>query len=423
MKLLYVVNLYSGLADSIREGHWQPSGSPTAYKLIEALAQADIEARILLTCKDTHGKWQEKRDRTLTFPALRIPLIILAGRAATPRWLGRLRGPLREFRQALRVLGEIQSFKPDLIYFDRINFRIAGIFARLFPVPVLLRVMGVTPALHRLMDAPGLLSSFDRWCFKSPFATVLFTQDGSGVEYWARRALHPQTPYIALLNGVVSLPSGDVPIKKAQRAAQKETVVLFVGRLETIKAAEEFLEGFLMAWSRSGRRLRALIADDGELLTRMKNRVSETNAQDYVTFTGRIPHAQMGKLYEQANIYVSLNTMGNLSNSNLEAAKAGICMIIPAALRDTGIDVVTEQLFPPKTAWRIPHARDAEALAHALLWLHQNPEEREARAKATAAAAEFIPTWDKRVEVEVQLLKELASGTPSRVRTQVQTLR
>ena len=40
MKVLVVARLFSGLAESLSRGRWEPSGVPAIYKLLEALARA-----------------------------------------------------------------------------------------------------------------------------------------------------------------------------------------------------------------------------------------------------------------------------------------------------------------------------------------------------------------------------------------------
>ena len=42
----------------------------------------------------------------------------------------------------------------------------------------------------------------------------------------------------------------------------------------------------------------------------------------------RISHSQIKHIHKKCDIYVSLNKLGNLSNSNLECFSSGICSIV-----------------------------------------------------------------------------------------------
>ena len=51
-----------------------------------------------------------------------------------------------------------------------------------------------------------------------------------------------------------------------------------------------------------------------------------------------------------ADIYVSTNMYGNLSNANLEALSAGACLVLPTSEPSLPLDTVTDRLIPPGTA-------------------------------------------------------------------------
>jgi hypothetical protein len=124
-----------------------------------------------------------------------------------------------------------------------------------------------------------------------------------------------------------------------------------------------------------------------------------------------VPHDQIAELHRHADIYVSLNPMGNLTNANLEALRLGACMVIPAAQPQSGIDADTARLIPEDAALRVASADDAEGLTAALLHLHRAPDERRRRsARSKAVATELIPSWDERIAWEIALLDRLARG-------------
>lgn len=128
-------------------------------------------------------------------------------------------------------------------------------------------------------------------------------------------------------------------------------------------------------------------------------------------FLGQVAHREVLALHRHCDIYVSLNAMCNLTNANLEAMKAGVCMIIPASPGIRGIDVDTDTLMPPDLIWRIAGPDDVDGLAAALVRLHDDTGERNRRAVATAERAqEVIPNWTTRIDDEIALLERLATG-------------
>ena len=58
-----------------------------------------------------------------------------------------------------------------------------------------------------------------------------------------------------------------------------------------------------------------------------------------------IPHKNIFLYHNISHIYVSLNQAGNLSNSNLECFKAGLCSVIPVERKKNFCDVNIKKYF------------------------------------------------------------------------------
>ena len=69
--------------------------------------------------------------------------------------------------------------KPDIIYVDRGNVVLAALFCRILKRKVVLRVLGIPTPLQNLKEDKGIYSVVLRWAYKSKFAWVLFTEEGS----------------------------------------------------------------------------------------------------------------------------------------------------------------------------------------------------------------------------------------------------
>lgn len=410
MRLLYVVRLFSGLEDGLRRGVWQPRGVPTIYRMIEALDHGDHDVRFVFTCKDVGSEWEHAGHRTFPVEGLRNPVTVLAGGNQLPRFLGRARGYLREVRQAWPIWRLHRAFKPDVMYFDRVNIFHAALAARFTRTPVVWRVMGVPPAMHALLTSRHPVARATRLAYRAPFAQVVCSRDGSGGEAWMEKALSVDTARIMMINGADEVPTAELALEVAAQLPADRTRILFVARLVEDKGCMAFIQGFLKALERAPGKLHAVIAGDGPYASPMREAVQAKGAGDHVSFLGQVAHDQVAALHRACEIYVSLNPMGNLTNANLEALRCGACMIIPASAPGSDIDSDTDALVPENAALRVRSPEDTEGLAAAILRLHGDPAERGRRSeRAREIARTEIPSWQERISRELAMLEQLAA--------------
>lgn len=410
MRILYFVRLFSGLEDGLKNGKWEPKGVPTIVKMIEALDSSKHELELVFACKDYGTKWSETVDKTFYIEGLNTAVTVLAGEAVFPSWLGRLRSRLSIMRQTLKMWSINKRFKADVIYIDRGNLWTAAWTARFANTPVVWRVMGILAQMRDALDGSDWRAALLRWGFRSPFSAVVCTLDGSGGGTWMERALNPQTERHLLINGVEqgakapSHISTDISLKG-------KTVVLFVGRLEDNKGCEEFMEALFAANHQASGAIHAIVVGGGSLMPRLQEMAEHAGQADSITFTGAIPHGDVVGWQHRADIYVSLNRVGNLSNANLEALAAGACMVIPTSDQHTGVDVDTDNLVPADAALRFGTIHDVEKLTKAILDLHSKPNKRESYSRrALEIGRDAIPDWSRRVQQEMEILERIAGG-------------
>ena len=403
MRILYICRLYSGFEESCRSGQWQPKGAPTIARMIETLDERDdIVLSPVFTCKDYNSGWTERGDVTLRLSPLRANFKILAGQNAIPAFFGRLREKISDLRQLLALWRAAQQFKPDLIYCDRVNLFPAAVFSRLSKTPVIWRVMGILPQMHETLDKNTWRACLARFLYRSPFAAVICTREGSGGGQWMKRALRPSVPTYEFLNGV----SRDVKAELLPDFPPNVFKVLFVGRLESLKGAVEFLEGFALAHVQYPA-CHAIFAGDGALASDLKALAKERGLSASVSFLGSLNASQLKYVRDHSDIYVSLNKQGNLSNSNLEALADGLVSIVPASCPDTGIDTDTNTLIPPDVFYRFGKVGNAQALAEAILKFTNPSLRHEYHARTKALAEKILPCWSERIAQEMAVLKAI----------------
>ena len=340
------------------------------------------------------------------FGNMPVQTMLVPGFSFLRKHLGRMYWPLTELRHALAAIGAVIIRRPDIVYVDRGNLWAAGLIARFLRRPVVYRVMGVSPAMWSIANGTTLGARLQRWLLQSPFRLVLCTQDGSGGEFFLRRVLRPSVDLKLLLNGVDPVTERMVPVWPKDR-----TIVLFLGRLETIKGAEEFMQAFLRARAQRPSTLHAVVVGRGHCEATMRQHVADAHAMEDVTFTSDLRHEDAQAIFSLADVYVSLNKQGNLSNANLEAFHSGCCAIVPSSDVVTGRDVETDRLFPADTALRVSSPTDVEEISAAIVHLADNPKEREARRRRTReVAAQKIHSWGDRIDAELALLAGVLRG-------------
>lgn len=388
--------------------HWAPTGVPTIYKVIDSLdAEAESLKIILAKKSGAYSSWSCASDRKLAVSGLRSKVDVLAGEEYFPAFLGQLRSKLSEARHLFWIFYAYWTFRPDIVYIDHANIWAAGVFARLVRQPIILRLMGIYPAMRASLNTFRPAHLLLRWCYRAPYSAVICTQDGSGIEPWLAKALSSKVPCHKLLNG-----ADLVPVKsdsdRFRGLPLGRCIVTFLGKIEAAKGAPEFVEAILAARAKAPNRFHALIVGTGSRLSDIRRQVEESKACDDFTFIERLTHSEVFAALARTDIYVSLNRLGNLSNANLEAMRAGCCMVIPASQPDTCIDVVTDEIVPEGSVWRIPSVDDVAALTGALIELSAQPAKRKSMGKAIKDAADkFLLTWEDRVSAETKLIRSI----------------
>jgi glycosyltransferase involved in cell wall biosynthesis len=411
MRILLILRLYTGFDAALRERHLNFSGTTAVAKLIMGLTEADHTVRIVFARRVGPLSWKERRDVDLTIPGLPAQITVLAGEDRLMAFPPVLRRRLAYWRHLWPMSRIAREFAPDLIYIDRGHLHAAAFFARLTRIPVVWRVLGVPDSLRKMLSWRGPRAWAWHWLLRSPFAAVICSIDGSGGRRWLDRALRAGVPQYHLFAGKPELADRGSPLPALPPAA---TRVVFVGRLERLKGCEEFIASFLRA-ARQADGLHGVVVGTGSLQAKLVDQVASSGFSDRVTFTGAVDHPTVLAILKHSDIYVSLNTVGNLSNANLEALTTGVCMILPQSDAVTGVDLDTDEVLPADVAYRFGKVEQTDKLADAIVHFHRHPEERRARADAAGAWAEkHLTPWDRRIAAEIQLLESLAAARRNR---------
>lgn len=421
MRILVFCRLYSGIRPSLAQGHWQPAGVPTFYKLVEHLSDQGDEVELLLL--DRGGDAETEAGRGIgkltihSFRKLAFPVQVFRGWSGLSWLPRRLRDGLCFLREQLWLLTAMRRHRPDLIYIDRANVLTGALLSRFLRRRVVLRLMGVTPEMWSILDGSAPSLRLKRWAFQSPFRAVICSHDGSGGSRWMDQALAEAVPRLTLFNGVDRPPAGGAGGASLLPAtAGGRMVLLWVGRLERIKGCESFLDAILALSPTHREYIHVVIIGGGSLETEMRQRIAAAGAEDWISMTGGLPHEDVMVLYGQADAYVTLNRMGSYSNTSLEAMAAGLCFI-HAAEPEQGEPPPPQAatLLTPATCYALPAEGESDALRHVLEHIIDHPQERRAKATALHQEAErLLWRWSERMAFEHRLLGLVAADTALR---------
>jgi len=414
MKILMVLRLYSGFEESFDDRIWRPEGLPSIYKWISSLDKRS-ELHLVFTTKDSGStyvsNWSYSQDRTIHLTEFRNPITVLSGiRFFRGLFRRKVAMILREFRQAAVVVWSCYTHKPDIVYLDSANVLVAAVIARLFPSkPVVIRVLGVCSWWWSIIDSMRPIDRLYRYVYRTTqFALMVGTQDGSGTEYWFEKVLPDATPRAVMLNGVDPKRSDDAEIESMTSAFYKMRqngcrLILFIGRLESYKGVDYFLSEMLDHLKAIRRDVHVVVIGSGNLLDYSKERVVSAGFGHAFSFMGAVPHRYIINFHEIADIYVSTNFDGNLTNANLEAIACNDCILIPRSVTNEYIDRQTVAWLGESACF---YDRDGqESLGNKVrLLLEQDGAIEGYKRRIAEAKKSFLRTWDERFDEEFRLL-------------------
>ena len=203
-----------------------------------------------------------------------------------------------------------------------------------------------------------------------------------------------------LLNGVGKK-------KKIKNNYRKKINISFVGRLESIKGCEEFIRGISLLNENDKKKIIVNVIGTGSLEKKILMMISKLNLKHIINYQRRIPHNQMSKIFRVTDIYVSLNKLGNLSNSNLEFFSSGICSIIPEKNLRYKSDLEIEKYFSNDVIIKLPIKNIEKKLADKLSYLINNRKVINNYSKKIYDASKNLKTWKQRVDEEIKLIESI----------------
>ncbi len=407
MKILFALRLYSGLENSVINEKWQPNGIPTIYKLLESIDKKhDIKVLLMhkIPNEMQYSKYKENHNKTILFKEFKGSFEVISSIYSNEHRLNKYKRIREEFFHFKVILKYIIKEKPDLIYIDNANIWSAGLIARIQSSPVVFRLLGIYPYITKLsQNKLNFSQRVLKWLFKAPFSLVINTNDGSGKSAHIKKLLKKNTNYHLLLNGV------DIPkLQKNQivnkiNISETKLVCLFISKLETYKGCLIFVDAMIQAMQK-GIELHAIIIGEGSQKKNIEILIQKEDMSNNFSILGNIPHNDIFYYHSISNIYVSLNQLGNMSNTNLEAIKFGQVVIFPRSL-DNETDNEDIKLFGEKNILWIKNPYDRAGLIFHLEKINNNRSLLTSYKSQILSISKLLPSWKERINKEVSLLE------------------
>lgn len=388
------MRMYSHLGPVIKSEEWVPYGMPAFSKLIEGFESNNIITEVMLLSRlpDDSIKIQ----KNIHFKKLKnLCFTVFPFKGWWKDWC--------EIRKKLK--GE----KFDLIYIDRAHVIFGAILA-LLGYKVVLRLHGVANLFELPFWRKRCFPSLELMSYYAPFKYVICSRDGSPGESFTNKYLKKSVPREILLNGVDSPPPSNnkADLRKKFNISPKSKIIISSGRMDSIKSMNVFLDT-LIAMINKGEDIVGFLIGGGDMLEHLKETAKKAKCADRIILTGQVPHQEMNEYLSAADIFVSLNLYGNLSNCVLEAMSAGKCIVTLAPCKKSARDRQNESEEMQNALILINRDNMRDDLELNLNKLVNNQKMIDEKSKAIKKfALDNIITWSARIDNEIKILEKVA---------------
>ncbi|MFC1808886.1 glycosyltransferase family 4 protein [Candidatus Omnitrophota bacterium] len=414
MRVLVIGSLYSSLVDSLLNREWRPKGMPSFVKLVEQFERESIAYDVLLVAQRTDADKGIPREvvfdgmhgRFYVYPYPQITTLISKIKQLYP-----IAVCIRDLRVILFVIKLCVRKKYDVFHCDRENIMVGAFLAFFLRKKVFLRLHGVVTLCEQFKTIKTRLYNIIRYVsFKAPFKYVLCSMDGTPTKKFLSAFINKKVPYEVKLNGVDTKSFRNdrgAKIRESYGIDADMPVILFVGNLEKKKGVDIFISSLTLLAAHT-KDFRAFIVGYGSLEREMKDLAESVGLLDNIYFIGGVAHNDMYGFYQASDIYVSLNQHGNLSNTTLEAIKAGNCIVTFGYCSETMRDKDTEEMLKDNAVF-ISRVDSEHDLAHVLGDLVRDRSTiTRLKASITKNNAPNLWTWDQRMRYEVELMEKVS---------------
>ena len=377
---------------------------PAVYKLIEILNEKGINTDVIFISRD-------EKDDIRKYHKLKFNQLNNINFFIFPFYKPLIPGlTYLKIRHIINAFWLLSKNKYDLIYCDRVNVEYGGLFSRL-GYKVLLRLHGVAYLYENLKPFKkyGIPSMEYFLGYRAPFKAVLCTKDGSPGYHFINKFMRNSLKTNLMLSGadIDKNSKAIFDIKEKYNLGPKIKIIMTTGRLSFDKAPDLFIKSMIQL-NRLNKNYFAVLIGDGPMRQDLENSVKKAGLENKIIFFGRLDHSLILPILRQADIFVSLNMCGNLSNAVLEAIHAEKCIITLDHFAETKRDEHAKIKEVREALILIDRNMIIEKLPSKINELINNTYLIDQKSKAVKTLGEkYLISWEERINNEIDFIEDI----------------
>lgn len=396
--ILFMFRLYDGFYNSLKDRVWKPTGVPAISNLLEKITKENgINSLIYFYIPYRQNYF--KKNQKIFIKELNSFVYILVSPFFTKIIPEKFSNLLNIFYFAIFAFLLSKFKKIDLFFSDRSNIFSAALITRILKKNTIIRILGMPRPYFEYLNKKKIVPILLSYAFKTNFNHVIATFDGSSINEFCKFKLSSNTNLDIIPNGVIKKQFSNLKVSK-------KINILFLSRLEKNKGIELLLQNISRLPVVYRDKIKVHIIGAGSQFEECNQLINKNNLNKIIKLYGAIEHKKVLTLLRQFDIYLSFNTFGQLSNANLEAISAGLCMIISKTNKKDDEYVKRFGLNNQFVKWFDPND-NYKSLKNILINFIKNPNQMINLKKKTRKLSEKIPDLDNRIDWEINLIKKI----------------
>lgn len=409
--IVFLTPAWQDIDSNIREGK-QPGGVQSVSQIWTSCLKDGFDVHVFILTPIS-SRWPKETTELggVHFHWVRVPFQRITKWLSKNHlmYLGKLLWVIWQFKMLFRIW--TSRVKPDVVYAMRPTFSVLGwLWARLVKAKSIVRIYGVW-SYHAWFEQKGwtlrIKTLGEMLTMRIPGDLCIITNDGTGGAKSAEWLGVPSSRLRFWINGVdhsLRIHNFDTKAFKHRLGLGPDTpMLLTLGRLTRWKRLDRVLDA-MKSILKEVPEARLVIVGGGELRDTLQQQVNRLGLADHVTFVGAVPHDEIVNYLNACDLFLMTNDLTNMCSTMIEALTTGCCVVT----RDIGstTDIVTDGQNAV-----VLNPGEARDVARAVVTLLKDPSERDRLGQAAhERAMRDFQTWDERMTMEVEEIKQLISA-------------
>lgn len=295
--------------------------------------------------------------------------------------------------------------KIDFFYgYEVQGIPVSKVLAKIFKKPIISRFQGTKLSAHLKKKFWKIKYWDEIFAMKIPTDLLIMANDGTMGDKVLRK-INAKTKKVKFwLNGVdknIYIPNFDKnKFKKELKIEENKKILLAVSRLERWKRVDRIIKAMPKV-KKAYPEIKLLIIGDGKEKENLEKLAKELKVDSEIRFLGALPHDELKKYYNLADIFISTYDISNVGNPLLEALSCGRC-IITLDIGDTNKFIYNEE------NGILVKLNKLNILPDIIIKLLKDDEKRKRlEENAKEFAKNKLWTWEERMEAEFREVKNI----------------